>query len=243
METAFAVIQKCLEGEISGLGYPRAALFSYAVRCSPSMCSSLLAAMRAVHGKAKIEQSFSTHHMAEEIRAMWPGMTLRLTTAFWESRCRGKDDAAVARELRRLAKYVDLAQYKKATRTTRHPPPKRKKSSKYTPHISTGAPGKKEMTALKCWFMKAWMEAIMPVTQKLVQEHQQGMMFYDMLNSRNDSHYAGKDVKLGTPDHPIFWYSPQVPRVPRHLRRSERQRGSVRTGAKTAAGRKSQAVK
>ncbi len=31
VETAFAVIQKCLEGEISGLGYPRAALFSYAV--------------------------------------------------------------------------------------------------------------------------------------------------------------------------------------------------------------------
>jgi hypothetical protein len=51
-------------------------------------------------------------------------------------------------------------------------------------------------------------EAIMPVTQKLVQEHQQGMMFYVLLNSQNDSHYAGKDVKLGTPDRPIFWYKP-----------------------------------
>ena len=57
-------------------------------------------------------------------------------------------------------------------------------------------------------FMKAWMEVILPVTQKLVQKHQQGMLFYGMLNSRNDSHYAGKDVKLGTPDRPIFWYKP-----------------------------------
>ena len=57
-------------------------------------------------------------------------------------------------------------------------------------------------------FMKAWMEAIMPVTQKLVQEHQQGMLFYGMLTSANDTQYAGKDVKLGTPDRPIFWYKP-----------------------------------
>lgn len=57
-------------------------------------------------------------------------------------------------------------------------------------------------------FMKAWMKAMMPFTQKLVQEHQQGMMFYNMLTAQNDSHYAGKDVKLGTLDRPIFWYKP-----------------------------------
>ncbi len=67
---------------------------------------------------------------------MWPGMTLLLSTVFWESQYRGRDDAAVASELKRLAQQVDLAQYKKVTRTIRHPPPKRK-SSKYTPHIST----------------------------------------------------------------------------------------------------------
>ena len=57
-------------------------------------------------------------------------------------------------------------------------------------------------------FMKAWMEETMPITQKLTQKYMQGMMFYNMLNSQNDSHYAGKDVKLGTPDRPIFWYKP-----------------------------------
>ena len=57
-------------------------------------------------------------------------------------------------------------------------------------------------------FMKAWMEETMPITQKLTQKYMQGVMFYNMLNSQNDSHYAGKDVKLGTPDRPIFWYKP-----------------------------------
>ena len=88
-------------------------------------------------GGEKIEQTFSTHHMAEEIRATWHGMTLLLTTTFWRRRrCHGLDDAAVASELKRLAKNVCLAQYKKVTRTIRNPPPKRK-FSKHTPHVST----------------------------------------------------------------------------------------------------------
>jgi outer membrane lipoprotein-sorting protein len=57
-------------------------------------------------------------------------------------------------------------------------------------------------------FMKAWMKAMMPFNQKLTQKNMQGMMFYNMLTSANDSHYVGKDVKLGTPDRPIFWYKP-----------------------------------
>jgi outer membrane lipoprotein-sorting protein len=57
-------------------------------------------------------------------------------------------------------------------------------------------------------FMKAWMGAIMPFTQKLVLKHQQGMNFYNILGTQNNSHYAGKDVKLGTSERPIFWYKP-----------------------------------
>jgi len=136
IETAFAVVQKCLQGEISGLGYPGAALFSYGVALFAfNVLSVLRAAMRAVHGAAKIEQSFSTHHMAEEIHAMWSGMTLLLPAAFWRRHCRDLDDAAVASQLKRLARQVNLAQYKKVTRTTRNPPPKRK-FSKNTPHVS-----------------------------------------------------------------------------------------------------------
>jgi hypothetical protein len=57
-------------------------------------------------------------------------------------------------------------------------------------------------------FMEAWMKAIMPFTQKRTQKYMQGMMFYNLLTSQNDSHYVGAGVKLGTPDRPIFWYKP-----------------------------------
>jgi hypothetical protein len=35
-----------------------------------------------------------------------------------------------------------------------------------------------------------------------------GLGFLNDLKPENDSHYAGKDVKLDTPDRPIFWYKP-----------------------------------
>jgi hypothetical protein len=34
------------------------------------------------------------------------------------------------------------------------------------------------------------------------------VMFYATLQPENDSHYAGKNVKLDTPDRPILWYKP-----------------------------------
>ena len=120
-------------------------------RCSPSMCSSLLrAAMRAVHGKAKIEQSFSTHHMAEEIRAMWPGMTLLLTTVFWESRCRGKDDAAVAQPRTQAAGQVRGPRSIQESHPDHPPPPTQTQVIEvHTSHLHRAHPGKTEMTALK----------------------------------------------------------------------------------------------
>ncbi len=60
-------------------------------------------------------------------------------------------------------------------------------------------------------FTKAWMNVWMkaPFNQKLTETNMQGMLFYNVvLTSANDSHYVGKDVKLGTPDRPIFWYKP-----------------------------------
>ena len=57
-------------------------------------------------------------------------------------------------------------------------------------------------------WMKEWMEMAGPITQKHTHKYMQGAMFYMTLQPENDSHYAGKGVKLGTPDRPIFWYKP-----------------------------------
>ena len=67
--------------------------------------------------------------------------------------------------------------------------------------------GKDKDGFMKAW-MKQWMEMVSPPNQKRLLEQMQGMNFYNTLTANNDSHYAGKDVKLGTPDRPIFWYKP-----------------------------------
>jgi len=60
---------------------------------------------------------------------------------------------------------------------------------------------------MKAW-MKQWMEMAEPITRRHTQKYMSGVMFYASLQPENDSHYAGKDVKLGTPNRPIFWYRP-----------------------------------
>ena len=54
----------------------------------------------------------------------------------------------------------------------------------------------------------AMMAEAMKTVIPLAQKHMQGIMFYATLKPENDSHYAGKDVKLGTQNRPIFWYKP-----------------------------------
>ena len=59
--------------------------------------------------------------------------------------------------------------------------------------------------------MKAAMPIIQEQTQKqmpLMQKRMRGITFYAMLTPENDPHYAGKGVKLGTPNRPILWYKP-----------------------------------
>lgn len=136
IETAFATVQKCLEGEIRGLGYPGAALFSYAVALlSFNLLNLLRCALRAAHGSERIEETFSTHHMAEEIGTMWGGLTLLLPSEFWRQEHENLK-GTLADKLRQLAAQVNLKQYRKTIRTSRKPPPKRH-ASKTTPHVST----------------------------------------------------------------------------------------------------------
>jgi hypothetical protein len=48
----------------------------------------------------------------------------------------------------------------------------------------------------------------MELVQKQTKQLEPGVTFYATLKPENDAHYAGKGVKLGTPDRPIFWYKP-----------------------------------
>jgi outer membrane lipoprotein-sorting protein len=51
-------------------------------------------------------------------------------------------------------------------------------------------------------------EAIGEGFEKETRKLFRGLAFANALAPENDPHYAGKDVKLNTPDRPIFWYKP-----------------------------------
>jgi outer membrane lipoprotein-sorting protein len=50
-------------------------------------------------------------------------------------------------------------------------------------------------------------EAILS-TLPIEQKYMQGILFFMSLKPKNEPHYAGNGVKLGTPNRPIFWYKP-----------------------------------
>lgn len=67
--------------------------------------------------------------------------------------------------------------------------------------------GEDKAGGMKDW-MKEWMEMAQPIIQQQQEKYLWGVMFYSTLQPENDSHYAGKGIKMDTPDRPIFWYKP-----------------------------------
>lgn len=136
IESAFGEVRRCLNAEINALGYPQAALFSFAMGLLAfNVLSVLAAAMRAAHG-ARMQEEFSTQQAAEEISATWRGMHVLLTATFWREEFGACNSRQIARELKRLAAHVDIRQFKKAKRRPRAPTPKRK-HQRGKPHVST----------------------------------------------------------------------------------------------------------
>lgn len=72
-----------------------------------------------------------------------------------------------------------------------------------------GKPNKAELPKTTPAEMQKMME---PATKKLMEVQiplQRGLMFATMLPPEADAHYAGKGVKMGAVDTPIFWYRPK----------------------------------
>ena len=78
-------------------------------------------------------------------------------------------------------------------------------------------------------FMKAWMKAPMPFTQKLTQKYMQGMMFYNMLTSAERLALRRRRRKAGhTRSAHLLVQAHGGREVPGDLCRSQRQRGGSR---------------
>ena len=136
LETMFQSLTVMLEGELSTLGYPRAALFGFSVALATyNILSTVQAALRGEHGVEKVSNEVSSYFIANEVRAMWSGLALATEPEEWAP-FHTTDAVALAGSLRTWATFANLSKYKRHVRGKKKPVPKRTRYLEDT-HVST----------------------------------------------------------------------------------------------------------
>jgi len=136
IEGAFHELTMALKCELNTLGYPRAALFAFAVAVAAyNVLAVLKAALRAVHGEEKVQREVSGYYVALEWAMVYAGMMIALPAEQWE--VFGPMSAQrLAKYLRSWATKIDMEKIKKAPprKPTKH---KTQRIQDQSPHLST----------------------------------------------------------------------------------------------------------
>lgn len=136
VEGVFLTLTQILDGEIPSLGYPKAALFAFAVAlASYNVASVIRAALRAQFGHEKVEQEVSWYYVANEVRVNYGGMDVALDDEVWES-FRTMSASELAAKLKDYAGNVRLSAFRRHPRGPKKPAPRRTQYAKST-HVST----------------------------------------------------------------------------------------------------------
>jgi IS4 transposase len=136
VEGAFQTLTDVLRCEVETLGYPRAALFSFAVAVPAYNTYAVVqAALRAAHGAAAIKEKLSDYHLMNDVAATYVGMDIAAPDECWEP-YRAMPVSRFTKAMTTLAHRVKLARYPKKKRGPKKPQP-RKKSGSRNHHIST----------------------------------------------------------------------------------------------------------
>ena len=136
VEGAFQTLTDVLRCEVETLGYPRAALFSFAAAVFVYNSYAVVqASLRAAHGAEVIEEKLSGYHLMSDVAATYVGMDIAVPDECWES-YRAMPVGTFARAMMKLAARVKLARYPKKKRGPKKPQPRRK-SGRRNHHIST----------------------------------------------------------------------------------------------------------
>lgn len=137
VEGAFQTLTDGLRCEVETLGYPRAALFSFATAVlAYNTYAVVRAALRAAHGAELIEEKLSDYHLLEDVAATYVGMDIAVPDECWEP-LRSMPVRSFAKSLKELAHRVKLFRYPKRKRGPKKPR-SRRKSGRRNHHISTG---------------------------------------------------------------------------------------------------------
>ena len=136
IEGAFQTLTDVLRCEVETLGYPKAALFSFAMAVLAWNAYAVVqAALRSTHGEQKIDDELSDEHFIRDVVLTQTGMDIAVDPAAWEH-YRTLPSTRFAQTLTRLAKHVDLKRYPKHKRGPKKPRPKQT-SGRKNHHIST----------------------------------------------------------------------------------------------------------
>lgn len=136
IEGVFQKLTDVLRCEVRTLGYPKAALFSFAMAVLAwNVYAVAKAALRAARGQERIEETFSDDHFITHVVSIKVGMDIAVEPRAWD-RYRPLSPAGLGRELMSLARRVNLSRYPKKKRGPKKPRPKRK-SGRRNHHLST----------------------------------------------------------------------------------------------------------
>nr|CAA6830684.1 MAG: Transposase IS4 family protein [uncultured Thiotrichaceae bacterium] len=136
IEVAFLKMTVQLRCEINTLGYPKAALFGFAVAAVAfNALAVIMAALRVAHPEVDIEQEVSTYYIANEMANMAESLDTIIDTEDWQP-IADANQADMAEWLVTLAKRAQLRKYKKHPRGKKKPAQPRSTDPK-KPHVST----------------------------------------------------------------------------------------------------------
>lgn len=136
IEGAFGELATALNCEISSLGYPPAALFSFGIGLiAYNVLSVVRTALAAAHGEACLDE-ISAYYVADEIRGMMRGMMVAIPDEKWRRQFGNLTPRQMVNMLVALAKRVNLKCFRKYRRGPKKEPPPRTRY-KRKPHVST----------------------------------------------------------------------------------------------------------
>jgi IS4 transposase len=136
IEGLFLTLTQTLDGEIPSLGYPKAALFGFAIALvSYNLAAVVRAALRATFGHDRVEKEVSWYYVANELQVNYGGMDVALDEEIWEP-FQTMSAVELAAKLKEYASNVRLSSFKRHPRGPKKPPPPRTKYAD-APHVST----------------------------------------------------------------------------------------------------------
>ena len=136
MEKVFQDLAVALTCEIHTGGYPKAAWFGFCLALVAYNAVSLLqAALRAVHGAAKVEAEVSWYYLCRHLSKVYTGRMIALPARQWDL-FRRLDVPGFAALLRELAPQIDWRRFRQHPRGPKKPPPKKLSGVKIS-HVAT----------------------------------------------------------------------------------------------------------